>query len=171
MRNLIKAGICLLTISVLFTFCKPKEQPAGLEEDTVEGTADLPSFLMINENREKINLRDFQGRKLFVNLWATWCPPCRAELPSIQKLYNSTSRDNSEFIMLSLDDNFQSALFYFSQEKFNFPLFQPAQNLPELFNVRGIPVTFIFDENGKLIYRKDGSDDYDKDKFREILEN
>lgn len=73
--------------------------------------------------------------------------------------------------MLSLDDNFQSALFYFSQEKFNFPLFQPAQNLPELFNVRGIPVTFIFDENGKLIYRKDGSDDYDKDKFREILEN
>lgn len=170
MQYILRTFLAVLILGLFLVSCKneEKETSEDLSVET-ESSADLPSFVMVNAANEKVNLHDYKGKKLFVNLWATWCPPCRAELPSIQKLYNHTDRDQSEFIMLSLDESFQSALFYFSQEKFSFPAFHPAQNLPELFNVRGIPVTFIFDENGKLIHRKDGSDNYDTEKYREIM--
>jgi thiol-disulfide isomerase/thioredoxin len=129
----------------------------------------LPSFLMINQAGGQTDLTSFQGKKVFVNLWASWCPPCRREMPSIQKLYHSVDTSKVAFIMLGLDDDFEKSKNYMTSQKLNIPLYYPAQNMPEMFNVPSIPTTFIFNEQGQLIDKIVGGDDYDSDKYRKML--
>ena len=129
----------------------------------------LPSFRLLDENGTEVQLQDLKGKKLFVNLWASWCPPCRKEMPSIEKLYKSLDTSKVRFIMLSLDDNFDKAKQYIAGKKLELPLYYPAEGLPSLFNVQGIPATFIFNQNGELVKRIDGMDDYDTRAYREML--
>lgn len=71
--------------------------------------------------------------------------------------------------MLSLDDDFETAKKFAASNVFKLPMYFPAQNMPELFNVQGIPATFIFDENGALIKQNMGAENYDTDAYRQIL--
>ena len=129
----------------------------------------LPSFNLMDENGGTVNLQGLRNKKLFVNLWATWCPPCRREMPSIKKLYQSVDTSKVAFVMISLDDQFDKAKKYVQDQKLKLPVYYPAESLPPLFNVEGIPATFIFDEKGSLIKRIDGSADYDTKEYREML--
>jgi thiol-disulfide isomerase/thioredoxin len=129
----------------------------------------LPAAQLINEKGELVDLSSFKGKKVFVNLWATWCPPCVAEMPSIQELYNQTRSSNTEFVMLSLDKNFDIAKQWAMQKKYNLPLYYASGDLPEALQVAGIPTTFIFDEEGNLIFNHVGSEDYSRPKFVKML--
>jgi thioredoxin-related protein len=90
-------------------------------------------------------------------------------MPSIQKLYRSVDTSKVAFVMLGLDDAFEKSKNYMSSQKLDMPLYYPAQNMPEMFNVPSIPTTFIFDEKGQLIDKIVGGDDYDTDKYRKLL--
>lgn len=129
----------------------------------------LPAFRMVNTSNQVIDLSQFKGKKVFVNLWATWCPPCRAEIPSIESLGAKTDKTKAEFVMLSLDDNFEKARSFAIKNNMKLPVYYPAGNLPQLFVVDGIPVTFIFNENGEIIYQQVGSADYDTKEFLDML--
>lgn len=129
----------------------------------------VPSFTVQNIQGQPVNLQSFKGKKLFVNLWASWCPPCRREMPSIEKLFQSVDTSKVAFVMLSLDDNFDKAKKFINNQKLKLPVYYPTENLPELFNVQGIPATFIFNEKGELIQRIDGGDDYNSDLYRNML--
>ena len=129
----------------------------------------LPNFLMLNQSGGQTDLTSFKGKKVFVNLWASWCPPCRREMPSIQKLYHSVDTSKVAFIMLGLDDAFEKSKNYMASQKLDMPLYYPAQNMPEMFNVPSIPTTFIFNEQGELIDKIVGGDDYDSDKYRKMF--
>lgn len=129
----------------------------------------LPQFALQNAQGEAVNLQSFKGKKVFVNLWASWCPPCRAEMPSIERLSKQVDPEKVAFVMLSLDDDFSKAKSFVQKKNLDLPIYYPGENLPELFNVQGIPVTFIFDERGQLIRRIDGGEKYDTDKYRQLL--
>lgn len=129
----------------------------------------IPAAQLINTSGEVIDLSSFKGKKVFVNLWATWCPPCVAEMPSIQELYNQTRNSNTEFVMLSLDKNFDIAQQWARQKNYNLPLYFASGDLPDALQVAGIPTTFIFDEEGKMIFSHVGSEDYSKPKFVKML--
>ena len=131
----------------------------------------LPAFKIIDLKGRAFNLADFKGKKIFVNLWASWCPPCRAEIPSIEKLYSKIDKNKAAFVMLSLDNNFATAALFATNNKLTTPVFYPAENLPAIFNVQGIPATFIFDETGKLIKRMEGGDDYDTAEYLKLFAN
>lgn len=139
------------------------------EQPKAAKTVDLPSFRMTGLDGKEVQLADLKGKKVFVNIWATWCPPCRREMPSIAALYNSVDKNKVAFIMLDVDDNFEKARQYLAKNQLGLPAFYPAENLPPLFNVQGIPATFIFDEDGALIETINGSTDYDTDAFRQML--
>jgi thiol-disulfide isomerase/thioredoxin len=128
-------------------------------------TVILPTFKIVDLEGKPFNLADFKGKKVFVNLWASWCPPCRAEIPSIEKLYSKVDKSKAVFVMLSLDNDFETAVKFAAKNKMATPVYYPAENLPALFNVQGIPATFIFDEKGNLINRIEGGDDYDTEKY------
>lgn len=129
----------------------------------------LPSFSIINNKGEVTDFAQFKGKRVFVNLWATWCPPCRVEIPSIQKLYAKTDKKKIVFVMLSLDNNFATAKLFAAKTALDIPIYYPAGNLPALFNVESIPVTFIFNEKGELIHRQEGATDYNTSLFAEML--
>jgi thiol-disulfide isomerase/thioredoxin len=127
----------------------------------------LPSFQLTSADGKTINLADLKGKKVFVNLWATWCPPCRAEIPSIEKLSKKTP--NVTYVMLSLDQSFALAKAYAKVNKMKLPVYYPASNLPDLFNTEGIPATYIFNENGELIKANMGAEDYDTQAYLQLL--
>jgi thiol-disulfide isomerase/thioredoxin len=129
----------------------------------------LPSFRLEAADGSIINLTDLKGKKVFVNLWATWCPPCRAEIPSIEKLYKKINKEKVAFVMLSLDDNFNSAKRFAKAKHLQIPVYYPAENLPSMFNINGIPATFIFDENGELIKANMGMDNYNTSSYVQLL--
>jgi thiol-disulfide isomerase/thioredoxin len=147
---------------------KAGETPA-IESAAPPPVPTLPSFSMVNEKGQVLDLAQFRGKKVFVNLWATWCPPCRAEIPSIQKLYAKTDKSKAVFVMLSLDNNFETAKQFAAKTKLDIPIFYPASNLPALFTTEGIPVTFIFNDKGELIHRQEGGTNYDTNHFSDLL--
>jgi thiol-disulfide isomerase/thioredoxin len=130
----------------------------------------LPSFSIVDAGGRIQNLQSYRGKKLFVNLWATWCPPCRAEMPSIEKLYEAAHKENTQFVLLSLDNDFETAKKYIQANGLKLPIYFPAGDLPELFAVNGIPTTFIFNEAGELIERREGSENYDTPAYRKLFE-
>lgn len=129
----------------------------------------LPDFRILSENGNTFNLSELKGKKVFVNLWASWCPPCREELPSIQKLYQSVDTNKVIFVLISIDNNFESAKHYKRTNSMMLPIYYPMESLPKLFNVGGIPATFIFNEKGELIKEIDGEDDYNSDAYKKLI--
>ena len=121
---------------------------------------------------EVIDFNQFKGKVVFINLWATWCGPCRFEMPSIQELYNGVDTDKIQFVMLSLDRNedLPKIVKYVEKNKFTFPVFQPNRFLPEVLNVPSIPTTFIIDKSGKVVSKKVGTTNFNTKKFKNYLE-
>ena len=142
---------------------------AAVSTTAAEAQSALPAFRMRNGRGEIVDLAQFRGKKVFVNLWATWCPPCRAEIPSIESLGAKTDRNKVEFVMLSLDDNFEKAKTYAANNNMKLPLYYPAADLPQLFVTEGIPMTIIFNEKGEIVFNQVGSSDYDTPRFQELL--
>jgi thiol-disulfide isomerase/thioredoxin len=129
----------------------------------------LPDMQLMNAAGEPIQLSSLRGKKVFVNLWATWCPPCVAEMPSIQELYNKTKSENTAFVLISFDKNFETAKNWMLQKNYNLPIFTAGEELPDLFQVQGIPTTFIFNEEGQLIFNMVGSENYAGSKFVKMM--
>jgi thiol-disulfide isomerase/thioredoxin len=120
---------------------------------------------------KKLNVADLKGKVIFLNLWATWCGPCRVEMPSIQNLYNSVDREKVVFVMLSLDqaDHQPRIVKYIDNKEFTFPVYQPASPLPKLLRVTTIPTTFIISPDGKVKSKKTGMANYDTEEMRNFL--
>lgn len=158
---------------LFFTFCSsPVKQSEDIMKGKLQDTAvadSMPSFTVIDVEGRRIDLASLRGKKVFVNLWATWCGPCKREIPSIEQLYSKVDKSKAAFVLLSLDKDFLLARKYASSQFMNAPIYYPAETLPGIFSVDGIPTTFIFDENGKLLKRIDGADDYDTMKYAELL--
>jgi len=130
----------------------------------------LPNMQLEDAAGQSHSLQNFKGKKVFVNLWASWCPPCKAEMPSIEKLYKSVSADKAAFVLLALDDKFETSKNYIKSAKLDLPIYFAQGDLPKLFEVEGIPATFVFDENGNLIQQIIGSRDYNTDEFRAMFQ-
>lgn len=132
--------------------------------------ASLPSFAIQDMQGRKLNLQSLKGKKVFVNLWASWCPPCRREMPSIEKLSQAVDANKVAFVMISLDDQFEQAKQFVKTKKMQLPVYYPTENLPEMFRVPYIPATFIFDEKGELVKQVGGSDDYNTARYKALLQ-
>lgn len=141
--------------------------PAALKE--APAAKALPSFTVLDVVGNKVDIQQFKGKKVLVNLWATWCPPCRAEMPSIAKLYQGVDTSKVQFVMVTLDNDFETAKQYVQKKSLALPVFYPAGDVPELFAVNGIPTTFIFDESGALIAHSEGSENYNTPEYRKLF--
>lgn len=146
------------------------DQQSSIDSNNASANVSLPSFSIQDINGNVVNLQSLKGKKLFVNLWASWCGPCKREIPSIEKLSQSVDNSKVQFLLISFDDRFEFAKKYFSSKGFRLPIYYPKENPPSLFNVQGIPATFIFNENGELIKRVDGSENYDTKEYKTLLQ-
>ncbi len=129
------------------------------------------SFTLIDRNGEFINFRNYQGKTVFINFWATWCPPCIAEMPDINKLYNQVKDENIKFFMISLDDDFEKAKKFVDKKGFDFPIYQLGSLMPKVFHSKAIPTTFVISPQGKIVVKRSGMAEYNTREFREFLVN
>jgi thiol-disulfide isomerase/thioredoxin len=118
-----------------------------------------------------VSMTELKGKVIFLNLWATWCGPCRAEMPNIQQLYSTMASDSVVFVMLSIDKKGEDAkvIKYLSDKKFTFTGYRPVDRLPDVLNVPSIPTTFVIDKNGNIVFRKVGTANYNTTRFKNFL--
>ena len=118
-----------------------------------------------------IDFKQFKGKVVFLNLWATWCGPCRVEMPAIQNVYNSVDTTNIKFVMLSLDklEHHKKIVNYITEKGYTFPVYQPLGYLPKQLQVRSIPTTFVIGVNGKIKSKEVGTTNFDTDEFKKFL--
>jgi thiol-disulfide isomerase/thioredoxin len=133
---------------------RPPDLPDIYKIHTFPTKADL-SLKFNTLNGDKIELNDFKGKVIFLNIWATWCPPCIEEMPSIQKLYNKTDHDTIEFILLS-PENSETVKKFLNKSGYTFDVYLLTDELPEVFYTGQIPTTYIIDKNGNIVYRHIG---------------
>jgi thiol-disulfide isomerase/thioredoxin len=128
-------------------------------------------FMLKDSLGNRFNADQFKGKVIFLNLWATWCGPCRAEMPAIHKLFNKVKDERIVFIMLSIDKDqaAQKVKAYVSKNKYTFPVYMPSGYLTDQLNVPSIPTTFVISKEGKIMMKEVGTKNYNTDKFRKFL--
>ena len=124
------------------------------------------SFTFLDENNQPVELSSLRNKIVFINFWADWCPPCRAEMPSINSLYNELNNDpRYYFILLHVDGNRERGLSYMHARGFDLPVALPAGNIPtELFQ-GPLPTTIVIDAGGKITFRHEGVANYSSSGF------
>lgn len=147
-----------------------EQQQNSTDNNMATAAVQLPSFSIQDVNGAIVNMQSLKGKKVFVNLWASWCPPCKREMPSIEKLYHAVDSNKVKFVLISFDDQFELAKKYIASKKSKLPIYYPTENPPALFNVQGIPATFIFNEKGELIKQIEGMENYDSKEYRTLLQ-
>ena len=118
-----------------------------------------------------IDLSDLKGKVVFINFWATWCPPCIAEMPSINKLQEKF-KDNKDFIILMVDaDNKpEKSIKFMAKRNYNLQVFTPASQIPAELLGNALPTTVILNKKGKTVFKHEGGADYTNQEFITFLE-
>lgn len=123
---------------------------------------------LINEKGETISFEQYKDKVILVNFWATWCPPCIAEMPGMQKLYDDY-KDKVIFLFIANDEEDKVARFM-EKYKYTLPVYYVYNSVPEVLEARSIPVTYLIDQSGNIIVDKTGSADWNSDRFRKVLD-
>jgi peroxiredoxin len=108
-------------------------------------------FVLVDLRGKKWKLKDLRGKVVLVNFWATWCQPCRIEMPELETLYKQFK--NEGFVVLSISSEDERTVRPFIDEyKLSYPiLLDPCSKVHEQFNIEGIPKSFVYDRDGKLV--------------------
>jgi thiol-disulfide isomerase/thioredoxin len=127
---------------------------------------DLGAIKFKNAKGDIVSLAELNGKVVFLNFWATWCPPCLAEMPSINKLYQQFGADKDVvFLMVDADSDLLKAQAYMDRKKYKMPIFVAASNLPELIFKGSLPTTLVLDKKGRISFHEEGAANYASPKF------
>ena len=141
----------------------------GLEKNIEElGEKDY-NWSIQNLDGEIIPFSEFQGKTIFLNTWATWCPHCIAEFPSIQRLYDVYGKD-IEFVILS-NENPSIVQAFLDKEGYDFPVYLTYDAMPVALESRSLPTTFIISPKGEILINKKGSAKWDGDKVKALIDD
>lgn len=132
--------------------------------------ADLRGIRFKDINGKVIDLGSLKGKVVFLNFWATWCPPCQAEMPSIQKLYTQFKDDpDFVFLLVDADSKLPEAQQFMQKKKYTMPVFEVASNIPEQLFKGSLPTTIVFDKKGRITFNEEGAANYGHKKFIEFM--
>ncbi|TGD80863.1 TlpA family protein disulfide reductase [Hymenobacter wooponensis] len=126
-------------------------------------------LLPLNQPGPAVPLSQLRGKVIFLNIWASWCPPCVAEMPDIVRLAKRTNPDSVAFVLLSLDQNPEKARRFLSRRGITVPAYSPGSPLPTAYQTAGIPATFIISPAGKIIGSHEGMAKYDTPEILGLL--
>lgn len=123
---------------------------------------------LIELGGKSINFIDSEGEVVLINFWATWCPPCVAEMPSLQELY-SDYNELVTFLFISNEEP-ETIKKFMLKKGYDFKVYRPQSTYPELFDVRSIPRTFLIDKNNKIVIDKKGAANWNSQQIRKQLD-
>lgn len=153
-RNLLVLLATLLLAVGLFLYPFPEKVKTG---------SLAPEWGLKEERGSFRKLSDYRGKVVLLNFWATWCPPCRAEMPSLGRLQSSFKKDGFQIIAISVDEEGWGGIQSFLKVvPVNFPIFWDERaEASEAYGVSRLPESFLIDQKGVLVRRYRGPRDWD----------
>ena len=128
-----------------------------------------PTWSLNGLNTDNINFADFSGKVVFVNFWATWCPPCRAEMPALQNLYDSYK--NKVVFLFVTNESLVEVEPFFKKYSYDLPVYNSLTRIPkELNTTNNIPATYIINKKGEIVLSKTGAVSWDSSKSFEMID-
>jgi thiol-disulfide isomerase/thioredoxin len=128
-----------------------------------------PGISFLDADGRSLQLDDLRGEVLFVNLWASWCAPCLAEMPAIDRLY-ATHGGRVRFFLVTLDEDPELGFGHAARSGFSFPVYRPESAIPRPVYGGVLPTTLVVDAEGRIAVRHEGMARYDSRGFRAILD-
>ena len=183
-KEILKTGLTFVVLLVVLNYrgligsLSSATQSAILTTGLLDAEVDITGsevfnydFTIKDLSGKRFSFDQYKGKVVFINLWATWCGPCRAEMAGIQKLYSSIASDSIAFVMLSLDRDTdqEKVVKYVNTKGFTFPVYLPSGRLTQQLTVPSIPTTFVIGRDGKIAAKEVGTTNFNTDKFKKFL--
>ncbi len=162
----------------------PEDDPAGDEDavpeddpDAPQGDAEAdtaPDFTVLDENGKQVRLSDLFGKPVLINFWATWCPPCKAELPHFEEAFQ-TYGDDLVFMMVDITDGVDETVdivrTFMEENHYTFPVYYDTQlSAARAYAIQAIPQTYAIGRDGSIVMQQTGSMSKDQlKKFTDVL--
>lgn len=143
----------------------------GLFKPSVDSTptrfnVDLSAIKFKDSQNNVVSLNNFKGKVIFLNFWATWCPPCLAEMPAVNKLHQQFGNDQEVvFLLIDADGDFKKSQGYMDRKKYKLPVYTFASDIPKQLYSGSLPTTIVFDKKGRVSYHGVGAANYASPKF------
>jgi thiol-disulfide isomerase/thioredoxin len=127
------------------------------------------SFKLVDvKTGDTLNMETGKGRVLVINFWATWCPPCVAEMPSMQRLYDLYGQE-AMFVLISTESP-STVMKFLEKHGYTFPVYKPVGAIGADFSWKALPTTYILSKEGRLAVRKVGSARWDTRKMKRLMD-
>lgn len=109
-------------------------------------------FKLKDLNGKEVSLSDYKGKKVLLNFWATWCSPCKAEMPEMEALYQQTKDSDLVILAVNLDEDKDTVQKFISSNKYNFPVLLDTENIvASKYQIVSIPTSFFIDKEGNIV--------------------
>ncbi len=123
---------------------------------------------LVSIDGQKVQLADFEGKPIFINFWATWCPPCVAELPEIQDLYN-VYHDKVAFVLVT-DESIEVIQKFMQQKNYHLPIYFVQSAIPQKFVSSSIPTTYLISPAHKIVIEKTGAAKWNSNAMHNLID-
>ena len=156
--------ISLITINFSYALEKPDLKNLVL----IKNPKSYENVTFMDINQKNVNLDDFKGKLVILNFWATWCAPCKEEMPSLDDLQSNNKLNNLKIFPINIgqEDTSKSKLFFKELDIKNLNIYiDPPITLAKKFSLRGVPTTILFNKEGKEFARIMGSIDFSDKEF------
>jgi peroxiredoxin len=128
----------------------------------IKGNKKAPDFSLKDLKGKEVEIKQFKGNVIFLNFWATWCGPCKEEMPGMEFLHRQFKEKNFLLLTISVDyEGIKPVQEFINKHQYTFPvLLDPQGETLDLFEVKGIPTTFLIDKKGKMVWKAIGPRDW-----------
>lgn len=164
-KNYIIWTIAILLLGTAFYIItmnqsSPISKSSGKTTQTVKIQA--ADFTLKDLNGDSISLKSLRGKNVYINFWATWCPPCKAEMIELEKLYQETK--NSDLVILAIDlgEDKKIVSDFMRKNNYNFKVVMSDTKTAEIYRISSIPVSIFIDKEGNIINSQIGGMTYEQ---------
>lgn len=136
----------------------------------VDPPEEAEDFTLKTLKGETVSLKDYRGRLIFLNFWATWCGPCRAEMPSMQRLWEEFKEEDFVILAINIQEESKLVSSFMNERGLSFPvLLDEKGKVARTYGIRGIPTTFFLNPEGEIIGKAVGARDWDSEESFELI--
>ena len=162
MTNIVRPVILLSLFLAVLALRPGFAQQEGQQLYQVPGSPDAPDFSLTDIDGATHTLSAYKGKVVIVNFWATWCPPCREEMPAMQRAWEQLKDDDIVLLAIDIGENEDTIFEFTANYPVEFPLLMDIDSrVIENWPVRGLPTTFVIDTQGRIVYRAIGAREWD----------
>ena len=170
--NVLLVLICSLLLASSPVWAESGPPGLGYQFTPLEPLAAAPDFKLNDMDDEPFTLSDYRGKVVLINFWATWCPPCRKEMPALEALYKKLGGESFAVLAVNQWED-PDHVFAYTGELNVFPtfpiLFDPESAISADYGVKGLPTSFLIDKKGRLAYRAVGGRAFDHPEVERLI--